>query len=572
MSDGAGASQPAVLRRGGLWRALAAVMGRGGMRWFGLVLASAAALSATDAAVAALIYAVLQELGLSVGESGNAALALLDDLELGAIVALLLAVGALRATAQLGATWSRAAAREHVLTRLRVQGLRRHGQGGRAPSISTVALQQDLHEIHPAASWAVAFASDAVGRAIYCGLLLALMVAAAPRETAAALLGATLAGGPAIWAARRGEIAGGAVMREHRRLLSRVQRLSRNWLLLRVLRTAGDEEVAVEAHIARYGALSMRRDWLVGVAAATPSFAGPVVVVIVLWLGISVWQTPGTALIAFFYLLLRFIGGLVSAARGLAHLQARKAQVVAAARSIEPAGMPSPRTAEPAGAPTPGVVRAPSVELRAASFAWPGATQPAVAALQGRFGAGEVVGVAGPSGSGKSTLLALLAGILEPAEGDVLLADEPASAWAARAGRRMGYVGAEPFLIDGTVRDNLRYGHDPARAVTDDDVFAALAAVGLADRVRALDGGLDHRLAPEDPPLSTGEQQRLCCARAVLAQPALLLCDEPTANLDTASEQLVVDLLTAQRGRSTVVVASHRRPVLERCDAVLTLG
>jgi len=184
---------------------------------------------------------------------------------------------------------------------------------------------------------------------------------------------------------------------------------------------------------------------------------------------------------------------------------------------------------------------------------------------------GEFVALLGRSGSGKSTLLNLISGIDQPTAGDVLIEGRPLTRLSERERtllrrRRMGFVFQFFNLVPTlTVEENLllpleltgRAGHD-ARAT----VARLLADVDLGDRARAF---------PDR--LSGGEQQRVAIARALAHDPALVLADEPTGNLDSGAAQVVLGLLTtlaSERG-ATVVVVTHSGEVAALADRVLAL-
>jgi heme exporter protein A len=177
-----------------------------------------------------------------------------------------------------------------------------------------------------------------------------------------------------------------------------------------------------------------------------------------------------------------------------------------------------------------------------------------------RLDPGRTLVVFGPNGAGKSTLLRILATLLRPHAGTVrvLGRELPGEAWAVRG--QIGFLGHEPLLYrELTGRQNLRF-HARLHGVGDERIDALLEATGLAERA--------------DEPvhaLSRGLVQRFAVCRAVLHDPPLLLLDEPRANLDPGSIELVEPLIGRQSGRTRVVTSHDPRGGLAEADLVLGL-
>jgi putative ABC transport system ATP-binding protein len=185
------------------------------------------------------------------------------------------------------------------------------------------------------------------------------------------------------------------------------------------------------------------------------------------------------------------------------------------------------------------------------------------------IGRGEAVGLVGPSGSGKSTLLMTMAGLERPDSGEVIVDDVDLAgldedALARFRGRRIGIVFQSFHLVPTmTALENVAL---PLELADEADAFARageeLGAVGLGER-------LHHYPAQ----LSGGEQQRVAIARALVANPAIVVADEPTGNLDDATGGSIIDLLFAlKRDRgSTLILVTHDLELARRCDRVVRL-
>jgi heme exporter protein A len=184
----------------------------------------------------------------------------------------------------------------------------------------------------------------------------------------------------------------------------------------------------------------------------------------------------------------------------------------------------------------------------------------ALAGVSVRLEQGQTLAVLGGNGAGKTTLLRVLAGLLRPHGGTarVLGAELPAERWKLPA--QVGYLGHEPLLYrELSGRENLRY-HADLHGVPRARVDELLAAVGMAKRA-------------DDPvrDLSKGLGQRLAVARAVLHDPALLLLDEPRANLDPAASELLEPLIGRESGRTRVLVSHVVEGALAEADASIGL-
>jgi ABC-type bacteriocin/lantibiotic exporter with double-glycine peptidase domain len=183
---------------------------------------------------------------------------------------------------------------------------------------------------------------------------------------------------------------------------------------------------------------------------------------------------------------------------------------------------------------------------------------------------GEIVGIAGAPGAGKTTLLRLLAGILDPDEGKILIDNIPLTQLSPEdISMNIGFKPQDFCLLDGTIEDNVRAGRAPLSAEKRQDV---LTTSGL---LRAFREGVLHwttDIGPRGTCLSGGQRQLVSLARAFLERPSLMLLDEPTNGLDQTSENYLAEQLMQMRGQSTILVSTHSRAMLSICDRIIVVG
>ena len=183
--------------------------------------------------------------------------------------------------------------------------------------------------------------------------------------------------------------------------------------------------------------------------------------------------------------------------------------------------------------------------------------------------AGRRVALIGPSGAGKSTAAAVLLRFRDPDGGAVTLNGADLASYAADDVRTLiGGYPQDPHIFDATVRDNLRLGRAGA---SDDELTAAATRSRLLPWIDSLPRGWDTPVGAHGAAISGGERQRLAVTRALLADPAVLVLDEPTAHLDQETRAaLTADLLTLTAGRATLLI-THEMEGLDQVDEIVVL-
>jgi len=182
---------------------------------------------------------------------------------------------------------------------------------------------------------------------------------------------------------------------------------------------------------------------------------------------------------------------------------------------------------------------------------------------------GEMIALVGPTGAGKSTLVNLLPAFYEATGGRILIDGHDTSRLTLDSLRaQISVVSQEPFLFNGTVRENILYGKLDA---TEHELFAAARAANCHEFITRLPEGYDSHVGERGVKLSVGEKQRVSIARALLKNTPIIILDEATASVDTATEKLIQEALERLMAHRTSFVIAHRLSTIRRADQILVL-
>jgi ABC-type multidrug transport system fused ATPase/permease subunit len=326
-----------------------------------------------------------------------------------------------------------------------------------------------------------------------------------------------------------------------------------------------DLRFARRADALREGTLGIMRVW----SAYSPamSLAGSLGMVLVLWAGgrevLAARMTLGQLVGFLFYLGLFYEP--VARLHGLNQmLQAARA---AGERVFDILDAPVERANGRPCAPLLEPVRG-EVVYENVSFSY-AAGRPALRNVSLHARPGEMVALVGPTGAGKSTLVNLLPAFYELSSGRITIDGQDIAGLSLESLRsRIGVVSQEAFLFNGTIRENILYGRPEA---TGEELLAASKAANCHEFVLRLARGYDSRVGERGVRLSVGEKQRVSIARALLKNAPILILDEATASVDTATERLIQEALERLMANRTSIVIAHRLSTIRKADQILVL-
>jgi len=211
------------------------------------------------------------------------------------------------------------------------------------------------------------------------------------------------------------------------------------------------------------------------------------------------------------------------------------------------------------------------IEMRDVSFAYPGRPNATVLhKFDLKAEAGQRIALVGPSGSGKSTTVSLLFRFYDPTTGEILIDGKPIREMSLTTLRKnLALVPQEVLLFGGSIRENIAYGKPEA---LEEEIVEAAKQANAHEFIAGLTEGYDTLVGDRGTQLSGGQRQRIAIARAILADPAILILDEATSSLDAESERLVQGALDKLMENRTSIIVAHRLSTIRRCDQILVLS
>ena len=208
------------------------------------------------------------------------------------------------------------------------------------------------------------------------------------------------------------------------------------------------------------------------------------------------------------------------------------------------------------------------LELRDVSFEYM-RDQPVLRGISFTTRPGERLAIFGPTGSGKSSIINLVGRFYDPKGGEVLIDGVDLRRVRLESlRRRVAIVLQEPYLFQGTLRYNLKFGRPNA---SDGEMIRVAGLVGIHDAISRLPGGYDEEVSERGSNLSYGQRQLVCLARAIMADPKILILDEATSSVDPYTEQLIQGALKVEMAHRTILIVTHRVSTVRDADRIIVL-
>ena len=371
------------------------------------------------------------------------------------------------------------------------------------------------------------------------------------------------------------------------RLHRSIKRILDNWFLVKVSRVEQDESRRFLNEIREYIHRVAVSNFLSQISEVIPFLMGALVIVGLLILQVNFNYIDSILFVSFLYIFLRFVQVLGQIANFLGVVNMNMPYFLSSYRFISNFSNEKITFYEKGLSGSNGVsstfevthdfikeeqpfiiTEPPGIFVENLSFGY-GENIHVLKNFQVSLGGGQKLVITGESGSGKSTLLSLMLGMLKPDSGNVKIGDLSPELFLEKAAEQIGYAGPNPFLFEGSIRENLLYGN--RHNIPDDIIIECLTSLKLNDWLSKINFDLDYLVGMEKGALSTGEKQRISIARALLRSPKLLILDEVSANLDAVTEAKLVEHLDTLAGRVTIVIVTHRQGLKKYADQYIKM-
>ncbi|MES2615536.1 MAG: ABC transporter ATP-binding protein [Bdellovibrionota bacterium] len=502
------------------------------------------------------------------------------------VTIILCITAALRFTVQLTSTQTAAFIRDYVSHRLKQNTVAQMLFSNSLEFRISSAVNFKISEVFVKAAEFIFNLSLFLSMLVQSIFLFLIMFLIAWKESFIALLGIFIIGLSVIFINKAVSKFAKQVPKEQKKLNEGIEKIARNFIFIKLMKKREEEYQTINDSLCEYSSKSTRANFFSNFGSQAAPFLGILLLVCVILVSQSAFQTLPLTLISFVYLLARFVQSLSILSGYFGNTSIFLPQYSIALDSISNSNFESncktveneisiiglrshkPITKLLEKIKSPNIdIKIPNISFQNMNFQYENSL-PLFQNLNLKIRAGTQIGIMGASGTGKSTLLMLMTGILQPTSGYILIDNMPAQDYVSQEQTRVGYVGAEPFLIQGTLRENLCYGL--TLSVTDEEIHLVLKMVSLESLIQ--EKNLNYVIGEDQSGLSAGQKQRVCLARAILNKPGLLILDEATANLDENNENQVALILNQLKGRCTTIIVSHRPGILAFVDELIEMN
>jgi ABC-type multidrug transport system fused ATPase/permease subunit len=566
------------------------LLGKKSVFWLTLGILAGLVVSVVEVVLSLWIQIFLIYVGMSTQKISFLGYTLDWELTLQGVILSIVVIGSLRALCQYLIKQSALVSLEMINCRLRMVSLYEILCREDQAYVAAADTNLRISEIFPKAAMACYYLSLTIPEVIQVVVLTFLVFISGWQFAVIGIPGVALIGLVQKYLHKKVKVVSTKIPQEQHQLIDGIERIARNWLLVKVFRTQGQEYQKLLKNITSYSGFSIRAHFLANVASTLPNLLGILLLASILTLAFSFGEgLSGSKIVSFLYLFFRLVQILAIWAEHVGVVftygpQLRAAfkyfdsftrdeirQATKASAAISPLGLvKSPAEGGKLMPQRSAVLSAPpALEVTDLTVSYHNQLQPVLNKLSFSVGGGQIFAVVGRSGSGKSTLLGALLGVIRHYQGKILIAGRDIAEFYDTYHHCVGYVGTEPFLIAGSIADNLHYGS--TRTYSRQEIEAALEKAALLSMVNASADGIHHIVKENGDGLSAGQKQRLGLARALIRNPRLLVLDEFTANLDKTTELEVISTLKTLKGKVTIILVSHRDTILNDCDVILDL-
>lgn len=326
----------------------------------------------------------------------------------------------------------------------------------------------------------------------------------------------------------------------------------KNYFFLSIYNQIGTEVNKGKQSLDNYQDHYSKYTLVAGIVSGVPQVAGLCVLSLIAYLSVTYFHTSGMKLVSFLYLFIRLAQAASEANTTLSNLR-----VAMPAFKILYDWKLKLRSFEKFTHRPTSLIDAKKIDIEFDNVSMRYGDQNFLFQdLSFKISQGDVFIIKGESGVGKSSLLSMILDVKKPNLGDIFINKISTKTHNIDLQKILAYVGPEPFLIAGTIKENLFYGLADHK-ITDNEIWNVLKLMNIADLINDLPKKLDE-LVYDIPQFSTGQKQRLSFARALLRRPSLIVLDEATANLDSDTEKVIIENLRETMAECTTVIVTHK--------------